>query len=263
MDQEVALALTVWGPAASGKTVLMAQLHLENPVDGGDWDIYPTQQASLDFIHQMKERRLDNQFPPATAVGRKDQIGYGFFNRRTGVRASLLAEDRAGQDYERLEDDARGRLNTAAGLVLLIDPTRDPRDIQSQVSRMLFQMHTDRRAGQPQASSPKDPRPIAVCVSKADELLGWASDYRRACLEPDAFVREADRWDLSPLLEKFCANYRFFPVSAVGVDLCHGVLEANTFYDENYNLRIKTKGKPFNLMNPFTWLIGQLTENHE
>lgn len=263
MSDESAIPLAIWGPAASGKTVLMAQLHLESHGAGVDWDVYPTQQASLDFIHQMQERRLDNLFPPATAVGRKEQIAYEFFNRKTGVRASLVAEDRAGQDYERLEDDARGRLNAAAGLVLLIDPLRNLRDIQSQLSRMLFQMHTDRRAGQPQASDPKDPRPIAVCVSKADELLQRPADYRRACEAPDAFVRESDRWDLTPMLDKFCANYRFFPLSAVGVDLRHGVLESNTFYDENFNLRIKTQGKPFNLMTPFAWLIGQLAENHE
>jgi len=263
MNEAPAIPLAIWGPAASGKTVLMAQLHLESHAEAGEWDIYPTRQDSLDFIHQMQERRLDNQFPPATAVGRKEHIAYEFVNRKTGVRASLAVEDRAGQDYERMEEDARARLNAAAGLVLLIDPTRNQRDIQSQLSRMLFQMHTDLRAGRAAEADPKDRRPIAVCVSKADELLRWPADYRRACQAPDAFVREADRWDLTPMLEKFCANYRFFPLSAVGVALSHGVLEPNTFYDENFNLRIKTKGKPFNLMTPFAWLIGQLAEPHE
>ena len=147
MSDDSVLPLAIWGPSASGKTVLMAQLHLETHAVQGDWDVYPSHQDSLQFIHQMQEYRLNNEFPPATTVGLTEQIAYEFFNRKTGARASLAVEDRGGKDYEHetLHGDARNRINAAAGLVLLIDPSRDLRHIQSQLSHLLRQMHTDRR----------------------------------------------------------------------------------------------------------------------
>lgn len=260
MPDESAILLAIWGPAGAGKTVLMAQLHLETQAGQGEWEVYPTDHGALKFIQQMQEHRLNNEFPPATAVGGKEQVAYEFFNRASGARVALSVEDRAGKDFEHesLHEEARQRVNTAAGLVLLIDPTREPRHIQAQMSHLLMRMHTDRRASQPQGESPKDPRPIAVCVSKADGLVERPVDYMRACQAPDAFVRDNDRWGLVPLLDKFCANYRLFPLSAVGVHLRHGVIESNTFYDENFNLRLKAPTRPFNLMAPFTWLVGQL-----
>jgi len=263
MADEAAIPLAIWGPIASGKTLLMAQLHLETHAGPGEWDVYPAQQSALQFIHQMQECRLNNEFPPATAVGLEEQIAYEFVNRNTGARATLAVEDRGGKDYEHetLHQDARQRVNSAAGLVLLIDPSRDTRHVQSQLSHLLLQMHGDRRADAASADGLKDLRPIAVCVSKADGLIESPADYHRACADPDGFVRAKDRWGMAPLLDKFCANYRFFAVSAVGVALRHGVIEANTFYDENFNLRLKSQGKPFNLMAPFAWLIGQLAAN--
>ncbi len=249
------IQLAIWGPSAAGKTVLLAQLYLEIYAERGDWDIYPTQK-SLEFIERMQEWRVNNLFPPATPVGQKDQIIYQFVNHRTHAKAALLVEDRAGKDYESQEEESRQRLNTAEGLVILVDPFREQRSLYVELSRLLNRMHVDR-----QEPEQKDRRPIAVCISKADFLIESPADYRRACEEPDAFVRENDRWSLAPLLDRFCANYRLFPVSAVGVQLHYGVIEAIAFYDENLKLRIGSKGKPFNLMAPFTWLIDQLTAN--
>ena len=101
-------------------------------------------------------------------------------------------------------------------------------------------------------------RSIAVCLSKADTLIENPADLRYACDWPDDFVKAHDRWGLTALFERYCANYRFFPVSAAGVELRHGIAEPNIFYDENLQLRIKAKTQSFNLMQPFEWLIGQL-----
>ncbi|MFO1429791.1 MAG: hypothetical protein U1F76_06580 [Candidatus Competibacteraceae bacterium] len=253
VDQAIQLA--IWGPSASGKTMLLAQLYLEIHAEKGDWDIYPTQK-SLEFIDRMQEWRINNLFPPATPVGKKDQIIYEFFNHRTQVKASLLVEDRAGKDYESQEEESRQRMNTAAGLVLLVDPFREQGKLYLELSRLLNRMHVDR-----QEPEPKDRRPFAVCISKADFLIESPADYRRACQEPDVFVRDNDRWGLVPLLDRFCSNYRLFPVSAVGVQVRYGVIEPIAFYDENLKLRTGAQGRPFNLMAPFTWLIDQVTVN--
>lgn len=256
---DTALPLAIWGPSASGKTVLMAQLHLQTHGGRSDWDVLPARQNTLAFIQQMEERRRQhNEFPRATPVGDKEEIAY-LFAYRDQIKASLLVEDRAGKDYESMEEDSRRKMNEALGLVLLVDPFRDPGKLYLELSRLLNQMHVDRLRPAVDGQSPKDPRPIAVCLSKSDLLLESAADYRRACAEPDGFVRGQDRWNLAPLLDKFCAHYRFFPVSAVGVDLRYGVVEPVIFYDEALNPRVKTKGQPFNLMEPFTWLIEQLT----
>ena len=190
---EQGIPLAIWGPVASGKTVLMAQLHLQTLRQSSDWSVLPARQATLDYVRALEERRQQrNEFPLATVLGRKDEIAY-LFAYRDHIQAALLVEDRAGGDYETLEEDSQRRMNQAAGLVLLIDPFRDPAKLCLELSRLLNQMHIDRLPGQPGGQSTKDPRPIAVCVSKADLLVESADDHRRACAEPDAFVRERDR----------------------------------------------------------------------
>ena len=68
-----------------------------------------------------------------------------------------------------------------------------------------------------------------------------------------------DHWGLSRLFNRYSANYRFFPVSAAGVELIFGIAEPNIFYDENLTVRVKGKSHSFNLMAPFDWLIGELS----
>lgn len=248
------IPLAIWGPSSAGKTVLLAQLYLEVHSQGGEWTIRPTAD-SLKFIDRMQEWRVDNRFPPATPVGEPDRIVYVFHNERTGANASLQVEDRAGTDYERQEPDTRQRLNAAAGLVLLVDPYREQRNLQLELRRLMDTMYVER-----EEFRAKDPRPIAVCISKADVLIETPADLERACRDPDGFVRDHDRWNLVPLLDRCCGNYRLFPVSGVGVHLHYGVVEPNTFYDESLRLRIGNRGAPFNLLAPFAWLIGRITE---
>ncbi len=105
----------------------------------------------------------------------------------------------------------------------------------------------------------KDDRPIAVCVSKADVLIESPQDLRRAREDPDGFVREHDRMGLVRALDRFCSNYRLFPVSAAGVLLHRGVIEPMVFYDEKLVPRVRPGGELLNLMEPFTWLLDQVT----
>ena len=249
------IPLAIWGPSSAGKTVLLAQLYLEIQSQGGEWTIRPTAE-SLKFIDRMQEWRVNNRFPPATPVGEPDRIVYVFHNQRTGVRASLQVEDRAGTDYEKQEPEARRRLNAAAGLVLLVDPFREQRHLQLELRRLMDTMYVER-----EDARGRDPRPIAVCISKADVLIESPSDLERARLDPDGFVRDRDCWNLVPLLERFCGNYRLFPVSGVGVNLNFGVVEPNIFYDESFRFRVGNRGIPFNLLAPFSWLIARITDN--
>ncbi len=251
--------LALWGPSAAGKTALLAKLFLDANDD--QWEVFPTEQ-SLKFIHSMRGRmKTSNQFPNATKAGQPEGIEYLFRNRGNGVIASLQLEDRAGLESEDLEDEARGgsvslrrRLGAADGLVVLIDPTSDQTVLESRVSHAFDLLHVASGRG-----AEKDPRPIAVCVSKADLLIEQPDDFRKALECPDEFVRERVSPVLVNAIDRLCSNYRFFPLSAAGVRLRLGIIEPVVFIDEALEPRICPGGVPFNLMAPFTWLLNQLT----
>lgn len=261
-EAEPSISLTLWGPSAAGKTVLLANLYLET--EDEDWDVFPTEK-SAGFVDGMRNRmRTSNLFPKATTVGLIDRIEYLFVHRRTGVSAALALEDRAGAESEELlkyrDNDAASslhkRLATADGLVLLFDPIGDQATLEARVWRTLELVHIASRRG-----VQKDDRPIAVCVSKADVLIATADDFRCARDTPDQFVRDRIPGAIVRVLERFCSDFKLFPVSAAGVRLRHGVVEPAVFFDENLEPRICPGGRAFNLMTPFAWLLNRLTES--
>jgi len=245
--------LALWGPSAAGKTALLAQLYIQSRRLPGDWEIFPTPK-SKPFTDRLRPVILrDSLFPSATSVGSEEQIVYLFRHRTNGAEASLHVEDRAGKDSESLDDAGRERLAMADGLVLLFDPVRDETELQEQVLRTLEGLFIAGHRG-----GGKDPRPVAVCMSKADLLIRKPDDARSARLEPDAFVRERMVPGLGDWIELFCANYRLFPVSAAGIRVRRGLVEPAVFYDERLQLRISQGGAPVNLIEPFLWIFNQL-----
>jgi len=246
------LNLALWGPSAAGKTALLAQLYIRSQALRGDWEIYPTPE-SLPFIERMRPLLLSgNLFPPATPVGTPERIVYRFRHRPTGAVASLHVEDRAGKESEELDDAGRERLAAADGLVLLFDPIPNEAELREQVIRTLERLHV---AGNP---GDKDPRPIAICLSKADSAVHTLDDARRVHESPDDFVRERMAPQLAGWIELFCANFRLFPVSAAGVRVRRGVVEPVVFYDEQLRFRIGQDGEPINLLEPFLWIFEQV-----
>ena len=251
--------LTLWGPSAAGKTALLAILFLRAP--DADWEIFPTKTGET-FTDLMQESMIsDNAFPKATTVGHIEAIEYLFHQKKTGVSASLVLEDRAGRDFEYLDDgpndagaNVTNRLGSADGLVLLFDPLADPATLEKHVSRTLKRIHIESGRG-----IAKDERPIAVCVSKADVLIQTADDYRCAVETPDDFVRSRVPAVLTAELDRYCVHYRLFPVSVATIRLRYGVIRPSVFLDEELRPRICPGDNAFNLMKPFSWLIGELT----
>ena len=253
--------IALWGPSAAGKTAFVAKLYIDAEGDE-NWDVFPTAR-SLRFIKDMRElMRTKSQFPNATAFGNVEGIEYVFTHRKTGIRSLLQLEDRAGKESEELDDEAKAgkvslkkRLTSAGGLVLMFDPMSDEAVLEARVSDTLELLNVARgRVGR------KEERPIAVCVSKADTLIETPADYRRAIEAPDEFVRERKHVSraLVRAFDRYCTNYRLFPVSAAGVRLRHGVIEPAVFIDERLESRICPEGRPLNLMAPFSWILGQL-----
>jgi hypothetical protein len=254
------IEIALWGPSAAGKTALLAKLFLEAG-DDETWDVFPTEQ-SLGFIRTMRERmRTENLFPKATAVTRAEEIRYIFTHRKSGVRSFLQLEDRAGAESEDVANETisgkeslRARLAAANGLVLLFDPLSDEGLLEARVADTLellnvFSDHSGR----------KEERPIAVCVSKADVLIDTAKDLQRAIDAPHDFVRERLALALVRPLDRYCTNYRLFPVSAAGTRLRRGLIEPTVFLDEGFVSRICPGSRPFNLMAPFSWILSQVS----
>ena len=144
----------------------------------------------------------------------------------------------------------------ADGIILLLDPNRRDDQVFNEVS------HTCERlllaAGlQSGAVADKDARPVAVCVTKADELIETPEDYRLALRDPAVFAAAHLDGRLLQYLESRFARFALFPVSAAGVRMRHGAIEPVFFYDEALRPRINS-GPPFNLLAPIDWLIRQL-----
>jgi hypothetical protein len=247
------LKLALWGPSSAGKTALLAQLFLLRAAGEG-WEVHPTE-TSLPFIEQMQVRlQTENLFPAATVVSPEPvKLLYHFVNRRTGTRAALQVEDRAGTESEQMNEQWQRQLNAADGLVLLFDPVRDRVKLRDEVLRTLRRLQVSGRR-----EVEKDSRPIAVCLSKADLLIRCPEDAMRARRERDAFVRERMVPELAGWIDFHCANFRLFPVSAAGIRVRRGVVEPVVFYDEALKLRIGQGGEPLNLLEPFLWIFGQL-----
>jgi len=246
--------LCLWGPSSAGKTALLAQLFHLGTQSGTDWEVLPGARAQ-DFVEATRQRmREENRFPLATervSHAVKD-LEYHFRHRTRSDVASLTVEDRAGADYEDYVPIGQ-TLVDADGLVLVLDATYEPARLEGFLSRTL------QRLSHARTESPRrDPRPIAVCLSKADLWIHTAEELASATREPGAFVRRwLDERCLAPL-DTYCEQSQLFPVSAIGVRLRWGAVEPTMFVDEKGEDRFCPRGRPVNLLEPFAWVLDQL-----
>jgi Double-GTPase 1 len=244
--------IVLWGPPEAGKTAFLAQLFLRHQAVAGGWDIFPTLE-SQEFIKEVRKDINMNHFPPPTKPETVRNIRYQFKNSKTGSEATLFVEDRAGLHSLHLDEEGTNRLNAAHGLILLFDPMRNPIELEEQISWTLSELHVAANAG-----TARDARPIAVCLSKADQKIATPEDLRRARENPRGFVLEKISADIVKWVEKLCSNFEMFPVSSLGVRVRHGLVEPMVFYDEKAEARIASGCEPLNLIEPLAWLFSKL-----
>ena len=245
--------LTLWGPSGSGKTVFLGQLYWQlSGTQQDDWVIFPGERG-LDFLELMRDILYSrNAFPPGTPPGTAHDIVCHLTHRHTGERVTLALEDRAGADYEGLHQEVQERLLAADGIILLLDPRRQDDRVFSEVTHTFERLLLAAgRVGEP------DPRPVAVCITKADELIETPDDYRLALTDPAGFALPHLDQRLLNYLETRFTRCALFPVSAAGVRMQFGAIEPVVFYDETLRPRINC-GQPFNLLAPIDWLIRQV-----
>lgn len=255
------IKLVVWGPTRSGKTMLLSQLVDLGDASLTDWRVRPADEATR-ASGEEKRRRIsgDNHFLPPTREGKGVPLVYEFYRPSSGERFRLETDDQAGANFEDLGAEARASVAEADGLVLLFNGEDNTHELFQVLTNTLEKIHelvTDE-------DHALDPRPVAICLSKADTLLSSPADLRRA-RSPEGASAFVEDWILAQRaqrlmlkVEKHCANPRLFPVSAVGVQLHHGALEPVVFYDESLVPRVIPGATSINLIEPFLWVYEEV-----
>ena len=264
MAEGEATRIVVWGPSSAGKTMFIAQLYLLKELYMAEWSIrfLDTSKVFIDGMRDALKSRV--VFPPATVASQIEVVEYHLTHLPTGREIHLLMEDRPGAQWERLDEEGRRRLAVADGLILLFDPHRELNQLLNEVARTLEQIQGARKQVGVGEVPRLDPRPYAICLTKADEMIRRPGDLALARERPDEFVRQRlmDRGYDAVLrqVEYFCCSYRLYPVSSVGVRMRWGVVEPVVFYDERMNLRPGWPTGPLNLMEPFGYLLQKIAE---
>lgn len=247
--------IAVWGPAQSGKTVLLAQLYLRFHALDSEWRIFPAEETQT-FVERMREVMYDRfEFPRFTQRRddfQYDKVAYEFEHKKTGERVRLFTEDRAGVLSTELPPEELERFRAADGLVIMLD-VQSPTPYESQVKKAIERFYHMARSG----GANIDARPFAFCLAKADQFIRNSADLSLALEKPDEFVLQYLDSEFLRWIEQYCPNRRLFPVSSVGVRKRLGVVEAAVFYDEQFQLRLTNEGVPIHLATPFEWLFSR------
>lgn len=253
-----------WGPSSAGKTALLSYLYLRADSVESDWNILPTEQSMPQILKQSKQILEQNLFPLGNAKSEtpgldlEREISYDFYNKKTKTGFALQTKDLAGIRSEELssgnnaDTEILDSLVQAEGIVLFLDHGRI--NATTEVSRALDQMYVRRAA----KSYALDDRPLAVCLSKVDELIKHPMEYKALQDDPERFVQDRLGEELVRTIRKYHGRVRFFPVSSVGIHLSFGSLQKSVFYDERLKLRVTKRGTPINIVEPFIWIFEQL-----
>jgi hypothetical protein len=248
--------LRIWGSSSSGKTAYLARLFTKFR-SGGDpsWSVrLPPGADRAWFELRVDNFQTQNEFPEPTARGTSDQLVCRLVNQREGREATIAIEDRPGGELEAFEEATALALANADGLLLLLDPRRDPARQNAEVQRAFIRM-------QQQRNDPlKDDRPVAVCISKCDQLIHDMDDYHHALQQPEALLLEHIGGKIKEALDHYFSNYRVFALSAAGLRIVHGTVQPSVFYDETLKLRVNADAQPMNLLEPLLWLLDELQE---
>lgn len=248
-DDPAALTFRIWGATSSGKTAYLAQLYASLD-HGGDllWKVRVPPGAKRSWLDdQLSTIQRYNRFPGATGAGQCDELFYRLRNEQTDDEIILAIEDRPGEDYRILAPEIAQRLASADALLLLLDPRRDPSSQAEEVGRAFLAIQQERK------DKDRDPRPLAVCISKIDEQIRDLNDLQRMLAQPDKLLDELIGPYVAQAVRHYWEQYRVFPLSAAGLRITYGAVAPSSFYDESLSLRINPAAKPVNLLEPLLW----------
>jgi len=247
--------IALWGPSRSGKTALLSYLFIRADTNPR-WKVSATPESWEAVRNRSARIRKRNEFPEGTTEGNELSISYTFEDRETRETFRLETKDRAGVRSERMseKEDAEfiQSLAAAAGIVLLLnhDTVQYENDVAQTLSQVKLQWQAE--------GAGKRPRPLAVCMSKVDELIRGPEELKRlrdSDEEQERFVSGRLSAALRAPLAEDDFTVKYFAVSSVGLELSHGLLQKSVFYDERLWLRTTDRGTPMNLVEPFVWIF--------
>ena len=246
------LDIRVWGSPSSGKTVYLAYLFLKYRTSGSSgWTASLPPNADTEHYDQRLVQFVEkNLFYDPTGRGQERVTDY----RLTGPngRQMLISmDDRAGGDNLELSDRVVEALANAKGLVFLLDPNRDRGKQEMEVRRACMRISQ-------RGNGDKHPAPLAVCVSKCDELIHSLEDYHLAHENPKEFLGDVISPGLCDAIDAHFSRYQYFALSAAGLRIVHGTIEPGVIYDENLNPRPNPLAEPINLLEPLVWLLEEI-----
>ncbi|MBL8213830.1 MAG: hypothetical protein JNK87_24140 [Bryobacterales bacterium] len=246
--------VALWGPPSSGKTVWLAQLYIRLQRTNTNWQVFPASSATQAFIEEMRNLMTNQRrFPQGTTLENPVKIEYEFRHPAFPEHRRVFIEDRAGAVSLGETPDWLEAFSKVDGLVVLLDPNRQ--EYLSEVQTALENFYHKAR----EAGGQTDDRPVAFCLPKIDRLLRDANEVEFALQHPDAFVRDQLPADFIRFIEQYTGSrHKFFPVSAIGVQMDFGVIRPTVYYDERFELRLLPDGAPIHLLTPFEWLFQEL-----
>ncbi len=249
--------ITLWGPSSSGKTALLSYLYLKSQAVKSGWHIFPTSSSLAEVIRQSNQIRKANEFPIGTLTTNEREISYDFKDLETGLVSQLETKDRAGLRSEAMDEEILSGLAASDGIVLFLDYGRGHRE--TEVVDALSQMYVQysKKMG---TTAQKDTRPLAVCLSKVDQLIRTPEDLKQLQDNMEQFVRDKLSTELLGWIDQYHEKVKFFPVSSVGLRLSYGCIWKSVFYDERLVLRVTDQGTPINIVEPFAWIFKALHE---
>ncbi|MBL8213833.1 MAG: GTPase domain-containing protein [Bryobacterales bacterium] len=242
----MARTIGLWGRSEAGKTALLYQLCTHVTQTG--WQVFPNE-AARPFLENAASLAAQNRFPQPTALGTRAQVVYDLCSPQ-GQSASIHVTDKAGEELEELSDEVTAELNSCDGLLLLFDCMEPRSQLQTGLKRLLNSLHMARQAG-----AARNPKPIAICLTKADRLMETEADMHLAIEQPARFVSERIDPALAVIAETRLSCFQLFPVSAAGVFVKEGALRSATFFDESLSPRLATGGRAINLTAPIAFLL--------
>jgi hypothetical protein len=287
------LAVTLWGPTASGKTTYLGALNVAVAKASPRWTLTGADAVSTQALIGMTADLVGRgQFPRATAdISEYRFVISGTFDagvRSVPAKFDLSIVDPMGEFYSRASgfaaDELVDNLERSNGIIFLFDPTREA-DCQDAYENfhgtaVLLENEMGIHGGE------RLPQHVAVCVAKCDDpsVYSYAADNDYLGVDAtdphgipqvpeyqakeffDALYRKVNHGGgalLSHTIERYFYpdRIRYFSMSSVGFHLDKsGRFNADDYYNivHEKNSPGVTRGDilPINVLEPLLWIAA-------
>lgn len=255
MSQRINVA--VWGMPQSGKTMALARLATALADSGSAWWFQPS--MALEPWIDLNWARIEDQnlFPNPTTAD--EPLELCFVHGPTGREARVFVHDHPGSAFVNIAAETVEQIAATDAVVLILDPEMNPHHLARYLNQTMRRVHSASAS----TTVGLDARPFAVCLSQIDRLATEIDQVRRL-RDKDAGGEFVEDWvrthlrDTHVRLSRLLSNKRYFPLSAAGIRINHGVVEPTVFHDEHLRPRVRFGSESLSLLRPLEWIFDQV-----